>query len=150
MTKKQKKVALEAAVRKYQRLLGLTDWEIEISFEELEHRADCEARPEYREAFLRFDVSKIKPKQIDDFAAHELAHCIVWPLASLAEQMAGDDPTKQEMVRFFEEELTTKLGDLCVEAEEAREGAICSRCSSPVPRQESVEPNAQGSKGVGT
>lgn len=147
MTLKQKKVAIEAAVRKYQRLLNLTDWEIEIIFEDLDHRADCEARPEYKEAVLRFDPRKIKPRQIEEFAAHELVHCIVWALAAAAEQLAGGDPAKLEMVRYFEEELATRLGELCVKAE-VRKDLVCSRCASPIPRQEGVETNAESSKGV--
>jgi hypothetical protein len=105
------KKEVRAAVKKWKRILGLTGWEIGITFGKDEDGASagCLAQPEYRSAALSFDLSLIPQSQVDRFACHELAHCWIWPLANAAHSLAKGDPAMEEWVRTEEERLTTAL-----------------------------------------
>jgi hypothetical protein len=102
---------MRAAVKKWKRILGLSEWEIGVRFEKDEDgaSASCMAQPEYRSATLGFDLSLIPKSQVDRFAAHELSHIWVWPLANAAHSLAKGDPAMEEWVRTEEERLTTAL-----------------------------------------
>jgi hypothetical protein len=103
---------IKAAVKKWQRILGVTEWEVSIAFgkdEEDGASAGCLAQPEYRMASLTFDLALIPASQVDRFACHEVLHTLIWPLANAAHSLAKGDPAMEEWVRTEEERLTTAL-----------------------------------------
>lgn len=107
---KAKRVSrFERIVRRLVKPLHLDRWWITVNGAPLGHRADCECSPEYTEATLTFDATKIKDEDVISFAVHELMHCHVEGLAHVAELLAGEDSFKREMVRLEEERLTTAL-----------------------------------------
>jgi len=73
---------LRRRVKAWQKKLLLGDWKISTLVGPLDDggTADCDAKPPYREAVLRFDPVKIPDNEIDDFIIHELLHCWTWPL----------------------------------------------------------------------
>ena len=105
------RTACEARVRHWQDRLRLTDWDIRVvvTSRGIEHAADCEAAPEYRQATLRFNPKKVPRADLDAFVVHELMHCHVWSLAAAAENLAKGDPVALEFIREREEGLTTEL-----------------------------------------
>lgn len=96
-------------VERYRGPLGLQAWELQVAFVALKHRADCEARPEYNEAVLRFDLRKIRRDDLPAFVLHEMVHCLVWKLAAVGERLAADRVGDLEAVRVEEESLVTAL-----------------------------------------
>lgn len=140
-------------VSKYQSLLGLSGWEITVKFpkklgslnsegEFVEHTADCEAWPHYKQAVLQFSLKKIEPYQILELVVHELLHCHVWELAAFAQSMAQEDPVKLELAEKMEEALTTTLTEIILE--QANQAVDCARCSQALSPQEGVGPSPQG------
>lgn len=103
-------------VRKHQRTLRLWDWEIGVDFptEGMTNAADCEASPEYRQALLRFNLSKIPTEDDEAFVLHEAVHCWVEGLAHCALTLAGTDTKLQEWVRIEEENLTRAIQQIVV------------------------------------
>lgn len=105
----------QAAVRRrfraWQKKLLLGDWKVELKFGPLEHseKADCDAKPEYREAVVRMDLTKIPDNEIDAYIIHELTHIWTWPIEKQAEHWAGDDESKYETVRDIAEGVVTNL-----------------------------------------
>jgi hypothetical protein len=75
---------------------GLDRWQICVNAVEAlpgdpgeEQTAACSAAPEYKNAALAFDTSRFKTgDDIDEFVAHELAHCHTWPIHAEAEENA--------------------------------------------------------------
>ena len=118
MAAKRDEVA--ALIERYRRPLGLADWEIRVDFVTLPHRADCEARPEYNEAILRFDLRKIRRDQVAGFVLHELTHCLVWKLAAVGERLAAGREADLEAVRVEEESLVTALERILLPLVEGR------------------------------
>lgn len=104
---------VRARVTHWAKVLGLSTWKIEVTFDRDEDdgsEAFCVAAPEYRHVRVNFDVSKWKPSEsLDHMVCHELLHAVVWPLASWAEAMTGGDPVKLEACRREEEGLVTAL-----------------------------------------
>lgn len=101
-----------ARVRRWRTRLLLERWAVQVEVgedTEEQSEASCIARPEYLTMDLRFDPAKIDPAELDAYVVHELLHAYIWPLANLAERMAGDDPAKREAVRVEEETLATAL-----------------------------------------
>ena len=105
VTKKEEVLRL---VERLQGPLRLGDWALDVQFVPLGHRADCEAKPEYREALLRFDLRKIRREELFAYVLHEMLHCHVWKLAAVGERYARD-PKDREAVNWEEEALTTEL-----------------------------------------
>jgi hypothetical protein len=97
-----------ARVRHWQQRLGLSAWTITVQTVTLPHRADCDAKPEYKEALLRFDLKKIPQEEVEAYIVHELMHCHVWRLAKVGEYLAKT-PTEKMAVEEAEESLTTEL-----------------------------------------
>lgn len=98
-------------LRAWQKRMLLGDWKITVEFAPLEHseKADCDAKPEYREAHLRFDPTLIPDEEVDAFCVHELMHIWTWPLEKAAENWAGEDEALYESVRDTAEHVTTNL-----------------------------------------
>ena len=74
--------------------------------------ADCDASPEYKNATIRMnskELSSLSNYDIIATAAHELMHCVVWPLGSWADTLSKKDVHKQELSRHFEETVVTSL-----------------------------------------
>lgn len=113
--KKARRLTQATVMRKIQLWkdrLHLSHWKFAIDFSpdtEDGSEASCLASPEYLHAVLRFDLDKIPPEEIDAYVAHEISHCLIWPLANCAASMAGEDQAKLESVRVNEEALATCL-----------------------------------------
>ena len=105
--------------------LGLDRWSLRVMTGALDDaRASCEASPEYREARLCFDFDKLQTgDDLQEIAVHESAHCVTWPLHTLAETLAdavADQLPKhqreavrtvlREQVRIAGEQVTTDVG----------------------------------------
>jgi hypothetical protein len=114
MARKSKKQIILLLVDLLKPILRLDDWTIKVQFVKIaSHRADCEANPEYKEAVIRFDVSRISTDDLIPFVVHEMLHCVIWRLAHVAESFTDDD-AKLEWSRIEEEYLTTQLEQIIV------------------------------------
>ena len=103
---------VRARVRYWQKVLGLKGWKIAVTFDKDTtdgSEAYCIASPEYRSARLNFDLAHLTDENVDAYVIHEALHPLVWPLANIAQTLAGDDKGKQEWVRTVEESLVTDL-----------------------------------------
>lgn len=101
-----------ARVKHWRPRLLLERWAVSVEVgpdHEEQSEASCIARPEYLTMDLRFDPAQITAEELDAYVVHELLHAYIWPLANLAERMAGDDAAKREAVRVEEESLATNL-----------------------------------------
>jgi hypothetical protein len=117
MTRLTKRAVL-SRIRYWKKRMLLNHWRLAIEFgpdTEEESLASCLAMPEYLQATLRFDLTKIPPDEVDSYVVHELGHCAVWGLANAAHSMAGEDPAKTENVRVHEETLATYIERLVQE-----------------------------------
>ena len=103
----------ERRFRFWQKLMLLGEWKITTKYGPLEHgeKADCDAKPEYREALIRFDHRKISADEVDAYCIHELVHCITWPIEQLAENSAADE-NSHATARFICETTATKLEEV--------------------------------------
>lgn len=99
-----------ARVRYWQKLLLLSDWTITVVVGATDDgsAANCEAQPEYRQATLTFDPTRIPKDQIDSFALHELLHCITWRLEVVAEEW-GQSESRYQFCREVAESTVTAL-----------------------------------------
>jgi hypothetical protein len=102
--------SLVARVRAWQKKLLLSDWKISVQVGALDDgsRADCDAKPEYKEAVIRLDPEKIPPDEIDGFCVHELLHCHTWRLEALAEEW-GRSESQYVFARETAEAVVTDL-----------------------------------------
>ena len=111
LTRKQ----VETKVRHWRTRLGLQAWDLKVELASIgSHSADCQCDPEYMQAKVRFDPIKIPLDELDSYVVHELLHIYVWPLAHVAETLAGSDPKLLEWCRIQEERLVTDLERLVV------------------------------------
>jgi hypothetical protein len=115
VSKPTKRLVL-ARVRWWKKRLGLQHWKFTVTFGTDADGADaaCMAQPEYRNATLHFDLTKVPLEELDHYVCHEILHALVWPLANCAHAMAGGDKSKEEWVRTEEESLVTALEKLFV------------------------------------
>lgn len=107
-----------ARVRWWRRVLRLENWAIEVDGEspsDADGAADCDAKPEYLLARLRFDRAALEgPGELDKAIVHELIHLSAWRLAHVAETLADGDKRLLEWIRMEEETLITTLERLVV------------------------------------
>jgi hypothetical protein len=103
--------AIKRRVRLWQKRLCLADWTIGVEVGPLEDggRAECDAKPEYREATIRLDPERITDAEVDAYCVHELLHCWTWALEKAAENWAGEDEALYESVRDTAEQMVTNL-----------------------------------------
>lgn len=112
---RSKRKAIERLARRAIPALRLEHWDITLAFPrrlECGCAAECDAQPEYKQAVLRFDCTKISWDDLPRFVIHELMHCHVEALAGIALLAAGRDRAKEEWVRRTEEELVTVLDQI--------------------------------------
>jgi hypothetical protein len=97
-------------VRRWQKRLLLGDWKLTIQVGALDsnERADCDARPEYKEATIRLDPEKIPPEDLEGFIVHELLHLHTWRLEQIAEEW-GQSESRYALVRDIAESVVTEL-----------------------------------------
>lgn len=110
--RKLSQAAVLKRIRYWKSRMLLDHWKLGVSFDpdaEDDSEASCLAMPEYLQATLRFDLTKIDPAEIDHYIVHELSHCAIWPLANAAHSMCGEDEAKLENVRVHEEGLATYI-----------------------------------------
>lgn len=97
-------------IREHSRTLRLWDWTLAATFPpEMKDRANCSASPEYQEAVMEFNLARIAPQEERDMVLHEMGHCMVEDLASLAVTLAKEDPAALEWIRRAEERLTSHI-----------------------------------------
>lgn len=105
----------------------LADWDITLKLAPIEPgddgedppKADCDAKPEYKEAVVRMDLRRIPDDQIDAYCVHELTHVVNWPVEQLAEQSARD-ANGYETARFICETVATTWQDILLNVRTAR------------------------------
>jgi hypothetical protein len=102
--------SIKARVKFWQKKLLLSDWRIVVDVGPLDDgsRADCDAKPEYREATIRLDPEKIDAEELDGFCIHELLHCHTWRLEALAEEW-GRSESQYQFARDAAETVVTDL-----------------------------------------
>lgn len=81
MTRGQRK--LFKLVHRWVPILGLDQWDLSIDFTEKTHQATVEAKPEYEEAIIHFNLKRIRKELTTDedlnrLVLHELAHLLTW------------------------------------------------------------------------
>lgn len=79
---------IERRLRQWQKRMLLGEWKITVlvgALDEHDERADCDAKPQYKEALIRLDPEKIAPEEWDAFCIDELTHCLTWRLEAIAE-----------------------------------------------------------------
>jgi hypothetical protein len=105
--------AFTRRLRFWQKKMLLSGWKIAVEFGPLDHaeRAECEAKPEYREALIKIDLPKVSDEEIDAYCVHELLHCWTWPLEKLAENwaFAKEDDQLYESIRDTAENVVTDI-----------------------------------------
>lgn len=108
--------------------LGLDRWQVRVVFGPGDETAACNAMPEYRTLVLAIDPDRLSTgDELDETIAHELCHAIIWPIASMADdlvlavvemlpEMAGGAMARllKEQVRKAEEDTTTHVGRMTV------------------------------------
>lgn len=102
---------LQSRVKYWQKRLLLADWNITVlvgALDDHEERADCDAKPQYKEAVIRLDPKKIPPDELDGFCIHELLHCVTWRLEALAEEW-GRSESQYVVARETAETVVTEL-----------------------------------------
>lgn len=111
-----KKILFKKSVEVLQPLLNLQDWKLVVRFSSrMKNAADCEAFPEYKEALIRANTTRfpdLSYNEMVSMAAHEMMHCVVWPLTDWTEILCLGNATKLEMTRKLEEGLVTDLEKL--------------------------------------
>jgi len=76
-------------VEKLKEPLGLDRWQIKIEFGPGDNTAACAAMPEYQMATIAVDPDKLETgDELDEIVCHEMGHPGLWPIASVAEDMA--------------------------------------------------------------
>jgi hypothetical protein len=93
---------------------NLQDWQIRVVFDlTYKGRAACEARPEYKEAVLTFNLDRCAAEREDmeGCVLHELMHCHTWAQAAATERHCKTDDD-WELSRLAEEAATTALMEL--------------------------------------
>lgn len=100
---------ITSLVRRYQRLMGLSQWRIYIKFGRCREGAACVADDEYLRATLYFDLNEITDEDVELTVRHELLHCHTWELLRVAEHLASKDRNAKEMVRAANERIVTEL-----------------------------------------
>jgi hypothetical protein len=102
--------SITSRLRHWQKKLLLSDWKISVEVGALDDgsRADCDARPEYKEAKIRLDPDKIPLDELDGFLVHELLHCHTWRLEQIAEEW-GQSESRYAFVRDVAEAVVTDL-----------------------------------------
>jgi len=109
MTTTRRQQRILRLVKKYQRLMGLNNWDITITFASDKMAAGCNADDEYLQALISFDLDKIAPADETSTVRHELAHCLNWELVRVAEHLAKRDKLAHEMIRAASERSTTLI-----------------------------------------
>jgi hypothetical protein len=102
---------IERRLRQWQKKLLLQDWKITVlvgALDEHDEKADCDAKPQYREALIRLDPEKIPAPEWDAFCVHELLHVITWRLEALAEEW-GRSESQYVVARDAAETVVTDL-----------------------------------------
>lgn len=109
-SKKTKEQLIHDAIAEAIPILRLQHWQIEVFFQpDLDQRAYCEAEPQYRTAKVGFDTGRIRIFECVEFAVHELAHIVTWPVAALLERSTGIEEATEAY-----EALTTEIGHIAV------------------------------------
>ena len=109
--------AIRKLVAKYQRLMGLDTWDIEVRFEKdlqvdgVPVTATSDSRHRYQDSILTFDLARIHQtrERLPALVRHEMLHIFTQELSSLAEQWAANEPVRQQLVEETNERATTML-----------------------------------------
>lgn len=106
-----KEAQVKRLLLKWAGKLGLGDWDVDVVFPEANYKdtANCDAAPEYKQAVVYLNLTKIDESHLQDYIRHELLHAILWPLASIANDLARGDAVLLEQVRKAEERVCTDL-----------------------------------------
>jgi hypothetical protein len=102
---------LQSRVKYWQKRLLLSDWSITVlvgALDDLDERADCDAKPQYKEGVIRLDPKKIPEAEWDAYCVHELLHCVTWRLEALAEEW-GRSESQYVVARETAETVVTDL-----------------------------------------
>lgn len=112
MTDAKKKALIVKLVRDWQVPLFLNTWRFKIYFpSKIKEVASCQADSEYLTAALCFNLKRLPDTEdeLRELVVHEMTHCHVNALATVAERGAKRNPERMEAVRLAEEELVTRF-----------------------------------------
>lgn len=91
--------------------LRLQDWQLQVVFDRAyDGRAACEARPEYKEAVLVFNLERCaaEDEDLEGCVVHEMNHTHTWAQAAVSESLCGT-PEHWDLSEKAEEAATTEL-----------------------------------------
>lgn len=134
---------LQTLVNTVQEPLGLDRWNLHLKVAAIaDARANCDASPEYREAYISFDFDKLLTgDDLSELGVHELAHCHTAPLGvvswELAQALADSAP---EYMR----EALRKLLERWVEIENERVTTDVAHVYLKLLRRAGILPTPQG------
>lgn len=95
-------------MKKWRKRLHLEDWTLTLEFA-TDNDAACASKPEYKIATIYINPEVITAEDLEEIICHELMHCHVEALASLAVTLAKKDEAKKEWIRREEEGLTSRV-----------------------------------------
>ena len=95
------------SLKKYERLLGLDRWWITVKWKNCDKTMETVAEPEYLQAEIAVDLTKLKEEDIDEYTRHELFHVLLWLYTSIAE--IGKGGTEHAVLRLIEERTVTEF-----------------------------------------
>jgi hypothetical protein len=110
----------------WRRKLGLMDYKLRVRFDRPAEKHQAHAwlwDHTYMEGELYFSLAKIEPRQLDAVIVHELSHLVSWPLAAVADAMAGKSKKLKRVVEQAEEETTVRIERLLCRAFNIRDAA---------------------------
>lgn len=112
----------------WQSELALTHWDFTVICEagRERHVAHCSKWDGmYCEGELYFDHTRIPRRELDAIVVHELAcHPLLWPIATVAETMAGKNRRLRALVSLAEEQATSILERIILRLAGDRPGGI--------------------------
>ena len=96
-----------ASLKDYEQRLGLTQWWITVTWGPCDAVMSTFCEPEYYEADITVDLTKLPAQYVDEYARHELFHVLVWMYTSVAEGLAT--VREKAILRKLEERMVSDL-----------------------------------------
>ena len=109
MARKVEPDDVTVAVRKYQELLGMKDWNIEVSFTpDAGNHGECQAYYPHKKATISINLDLTKKRSdMEATVRHELFHVLHWQFCDIARKLAGKKA--QKVLRDLEEDFIDQM-----------------------------------------
>lgn len=110
------KETIQELVADWRPKMGLANWSFYITFNREKPVASCEVLENYWSVQLNFYLKRIEEDvetnlELEELVVHEMAHVLVWDLATFAEDYIDDDEDQLlKQHEKMEERLVTNIG----------------------------------------